>query len=249
MWHPHSEERIQKPTKPLLWVALLIPGAAAFLLGGGMVATDFFGSYYSYIPTLGNALSLLSEGLSILLEITESVILMSTVMFLGYICYKKGLVAVLPSFLKVALFNLGVRLCSTVAFVLLWVCGIHESSYDIWSQLLPLLLASLFDWLIYLLLLFLACLGYHIAGGLMGREEALAGRILYPKISAVFVAIYTVFRLISQIELATDAFKAGENFFLGCILPFVYPLIYSGLMFLAIFLIAEPIVRFYRGKR
>lgn len=244
-----SEELLTSPVKMLFWVAFVLPVLKNVILGAPMLITSYLKAMYYYSPG-STAITLIYEVILILFQVAGELVFITTMMTLGFYAIKKGGKNSLRYTGVAALFQLGAGFSSVAVYTVVALFGYTDSAETVWVQTVEALLAVFSSWLIWVVILLAVTLLFALLGYLTGRTRLISGRTT-PFMLATYglAAVRTLFSLVDAGSLAMDSYKNGENFFFGCVMPFVYPLIYCGLMLITALLFADSLGRYYYKKR
>ena len=217
----------------LLLFSLILPALDQLLLFSASYTAKVFGALYSY-SVGGSILYILGEILEALYEIVAHIALSCAWMTIGAKACKKGFkkgIGFAGIFLGSSLAVEGLRIG---LYALLTGVGVSDSTVNLAAQLPALLATYAVNFFIRALVVLLVAWVFSLIEDKGGKKKLFASpKTPYMICVYILLGLYSLFLMGSALPLALDYDAAKESFFAGIVMPFVYPLIYSGLIFLA----------------
>ncbi|MBQ8398951.1 MAG: hypothetical protein IJX08_03170 [Clostridia bacterium] len=238
-------ERVRAPHKMLLFTALLIPCLNILLVGTLMLVTSYYGGFYFY-SAAGTVLTLLYELLSSLFNIVKHCCLILSFMTIGSYILKKGFLSALPALGTAMAGGAAGVLCSVLSLSITVSLGISDSTASLVGTLPAYIITGILNLGLSLLLYLVVMAGYALLKKNSKDHRIFAGeRTPFITFTLVVIGVYTLFLFIDPVTVALTPSKQG-NFFNSYILPFFYPLLYGGFMFLSSLFFAGKLARYYK---
>lgn len=220
----------------LLLFSLILPALDQLLLFSVSHTAKVYGALYSYSAG-GSVLYILGEMFEALYEIVAHTALACAWMTVGAAACKRGF--------KKAIGFAGIFLGSSLAvqalrigiYALLSAVGVSDSTVSLVEQLPALLATYAVNFLIRAFVVLLVSWVFSLIDTKGGKKDMFSShKTTYMICVYILLGLYSLFLIGSALPLALDYDAAKEGFFAGIMMPFVYPLIYSALIFLAAFL-------------